>query len=58
MDMWAGDWMHQQYRRTVCDCSDSEMSLYILKFWKLLTMHFLFTYVTLYPSVVFDGVEE
>ena len=36
-------WMPQQYRRTLGDCPGSEMSLSFLEFWKLLTMHFLFT---------------
>ena len=35
--------MPQQYRRTLDDYSGSKMSLSILKFWKLLIMHFLFT---------------
>ena len=39
-------------------CPGSEMSLSFLEFWKLLTMHFLFTQVILYPSGVFDGIEE
>ena len=43
--------------RTLCDCPGSKMSLSILEFWKLLTMHFFFTSV-IYPSGVFDGVEE
>ena len=39
------------------DCSGSEMSLLILEFQKLLTMHFLFTQER-YFSQIFDGVEE
>ena len=34
-------WMPQWYRKTSGDCPGSEMSLSILEFWKLLTMHFL-----------------
>ena len=40
------------------DCPGNKMSLSILEFWNLPTMHFLFTKVVLYLSGVFDGVEE
>ena len=43
---------------TLGDCPGSEMSLSFLEFWKLLTKYFLLTLVILYPSGVFDGVEE
>ena len=40
------------------DYPGSEMSLSILEFQKLLTMNLLFTQVILFPSGVFDEVEE
>ena len=51
-------WIPQWYRKTLGNYPGIEMSLQIEEFRKLLTMDFLFTSVTLYPSGVFDGVEE
>ena len=60
MYLWSENGMPQSYRRNFHDCPGNEMSLSILEFQKLLTMHFFFTYV-IYPSEIFDifeGVEE
>ena len=48
-------WMLQWYKRTLGDCPGSKMSLSFLEFE---VAYFLFNYVILYPSEVFDGVEE
>ena len=47
--------MPQRHKRTLGDCPGSKMSLSFLEFE---VAYFLFNYVILYPSEVFDGVEE
>ena len=48
-------WMPQWYKKTLGDCPGSEMSMSFLEFGSCLL---LFTYIVLYSSGVFDGLEE